>query len=444
MALIFGTTKFYARDPPKTSTRSPPRASIEALTRLIDPAWLARQAQRPYRLGPSFLEQPLHLVSGTRIEPPDDTPGPQRLARMLLVCRDFLRGEPSLDFFNAATLVPEVAILGTSLAEIHALGPEAQRKLAALPTMDDDHTAATVYELLVGAACIRKGLDIQMVPEDRTRKVPDYRLNTLGAVPSAIECKRRLGLTSYERGEAQCVDMLYKTVRATLRTQGHHCAIEAVFSIPLSRVSPTAFHDDVLRASNQHDDHQQPTSWGTLAVRRLPFSDDLPPTTLYSPDYLERVFRWAPNQGDWDGLLGEVEVPLRINVKSFKMPMCLKWRSESGEALTKKARGITSLWADAVKQLPDGEIGFVYIAYPEGARPVIADARTRHILTFMARESWHRWSVRVPATVISRLYARALGSGMPDLIENSLPWVVKGQEFWLTTLPLMVLTRQFE
>jgi hypothetical protein len=34
-------------------------------------------------------------------------------------------------------------------------------------------------------------------------------------------------------------------------------------------------------------------------------------------------------------------------------------------ALTKKARGLTSLWAHAVQQIPNGEIGFVYIAYPE-------------------------------------------------------------------------------
>jgi hypothetical protein len=78
------------------------------------------------------------------------------------------------------------------------------------------------------------------------------------------------------------------------------------------------------------------------------------------------------------------------------MPLCLKWRSESEEALTKKARGITSLWADAVKQIPDGEIGFVYIAYPEGARPGLADARTRHILK-AGTEVWHRWSAQLLA-----------------------------------------------
>ena len=132
-----------------------------------------------------------------------------------------------------------------------------------------------------------------------------------------------------------------------------------------------------------------------------------PKTRLYSPEYLEHVFSWSAAQDDWDGLLCEVEPPGRIDVTTYTLPMCLKWRSESAEALTKKARGVTSLWADAVKQIPDGELGFVYIAYPEGSRPTLADARTRYILD-AAGQFWHRWSVRVPVTVISRLYARSL------------------------------------
>jgi hypothetical protein len=103
----------------------------------------------------------------------------------------------------------------------------------------------------------------------------------------------------------------------------------------------------------------------------------------------------------------------------------------------------TSLWARAVQQIPDGEISFVYIAYPEGGRPVVADARTQYIIKSM-EESWHRWSVRVPVTVIDRLYPRSLGGGAPDLIESSLPGASKGKEFWLTMFPSLVFTRQFE
>jgi hypothetical protein len=70
----------------------------------------------------------------------------------------------------------------------------------------------------------------------------------------------------------------------------------------------------------------------------------------------------------------------------------------------------------------------------EGARAAIADARTRQIIKEL-NEVWHRWSVRAPATIVSRLYGRALGVGVPDLIENVLLAATEGEEFWLTKLP---------
>jgi hypothetical protein len=63
--------------------------------------------------------------------------GPQRFARMLLVTDDHLAKRPDLDFFPAAMFVPEIGLLGNRLDEIRELGPEAERKLAALPSMSN-------------------------------------------------------------------------------------------------------------------------------------------------------------------------------------------------------------------------------------------------------------------------------------------------------------------
>jgi hypothetical protein len=415
---------------------------LERLLGLVDPEWLAEEARKSYRLGRSYLTEPLHVVNGVRVGMAEDIRGPQRLARMLLICTDHLEKESTLDFFSAAMFVPEVAVLGNSLKEIASLGAEAKRKLASLSFMTDDMVTSTIYELLVGAACLRRGLDVEMVAENRFEKVPDYRVTGIGAIPGAIECKRRLGLTNYELDEASRVEALYSEIRPSLQKRGIHSSIEVSFSVPLRSVSSVEFSADVLAAaSHERDQGYKRTGWGSLAVRRLPFWESISATRLYSPDFLHQVFDWDPMQVEWDGLLCEVGTPTQISVESYIAPLCLKWRSESEEALTKKSRGITSLWADAVKQIPDGEIGFVYIAYPEGARPAIADARTQHILGSMEK-SWHRWSVRVPVTVISRLYPRPVGVGCPDLIESSLPGVGKGQEFWLTKLPWLVFARQ--
>jgi hypothetical protein len=87
---------------------------------------------------------------------------------MLLVCQDHLDKRADLDFFSAAMLVPEVAALGNSLDLVPALGAEAEGKLRRLHLMSDEMVASTVYELLVGTRCVRKGQAITMLPEDRS------------------------------------------------------------------------------------------------------------------------------------------------------------------------------------------------------------------------------------------------------------------------------------
>jgi len=417
-------------------------SGLERLLCNVDPNWLQEEAKKSYRLESKFLNDPLHIVNGVRVVAGLELGGPQRFARMLLVCQDHLRKEWRLDFFAAAMFVPEVAMIGNSLREIAALGPEAQRKFAMLPSMTDDSVTATGFELLVGAACLRRGLDVQMVPEDRSQKVPDYRIAGLGGIPGAIECKRRLGLTRYELDEASRVANLYESIRWAIWRRQIHCSIELSFHVPVRSVSETDFVTDVLESLTRSHEETRTTKWGALSIRPLPYYGHIPLTRLYSPDFLQYVFGWDPMQVEWDGLLCQVQPPARISVESFRMPVCLKWRSESEEALTKRARGITSLWTEAIKQIPDGEIGFVYIAYPEGARPAIADARTRHILASMGK-LWHRWSVRVPATIIDRLYPRAVGEGRPDLIESAMGGAGRGQEFWLGELPWLVFSRHF-
>jgi hypothetical protein len=419
-------------------------SALDQLLPMVHPKWLAAQAEEQYRLAADFLNAPLHLVGGMRVGVGPQIAGPQRFARMLLVTKDHLAKRHDLDFYNAAMFIPEIAILGNSIEEVIALGPEAQRKFSALPSFSDDLVTSTTYELLVGAACVRRGLQVEMLAEDRSKPTPDFRLTGVGAIPGAIECKRRLGLTAYELAEAHRVETLYGAIRPTLYERGIHSSIEVMFSTPLRDLKAEAFVKDVLAAADPHKDlEQRQVPWGSIAVRRLPYYDTVPLTRLYSPDFLERVFDWRVFQSDWDGILCEVEPPRGILVRKYRWPICLKWRSDNPEAFVKKSRGIMSQWGSAVKQIPPGDIGFIYIAYPEGSRPAVADARTKNIIKSM-EESWHHWYVRIPVTVIDRLYPRPVGCGNPDLIESSLPGAAKGKEVWLTYLPWLVFTRQFE
>ena len=409
---------------------------------VIDSQWLEAESHKSHRLGDAFLSQPLYLVNGVRLFHTEAN-APQRFAKMLLATRDHLDHCNDLDFFSAASFVPEIAALGNSLEEIATLGPEAQRKLALLPQATDDQVSATIFELLVGAACVRKGLQVTMLPETRTTKVPDFRIDNLGGgIPTVVECKRRLGLSEYELAEADSVKVLFEAFLREARKKDHYGSLELSLLVEAKEVEVIAFLDVALAAVQRYDVSIE-APWGNVVFRSLRYFSTIIPTRLYSADYLETAFRWQQQQRDWDGIYCDVEPPTDIIVGSFRSPLCMKWKCANETAVLKKSRGVSSLWNKAIKQVPPGEIGFIYIAYPEGAREEIADARTKHILETMA-EAWHTWFIRVPVTVISRLYPRALHEGRPDLIENSLPGAAKGQEHWLTKMPWMIFTRQFE
>ena len=416
--------------------------ALKNLRSVVDPRWLDAESQKPHRLDDTFLSQPLYLVNGVRLFHAEAN-APQRFAKMLLDTRDHLDHRNDLDFFSAASFVPEIAALGNSLNEIATLGPEAERKLAHLPQATDDEVSATIFELLVGAACVRKGLHTTMLPETKATKVPDFKIDNLGGgIPTVVECKRRLGLSDYEIAEAASVKSLFDAFLPEARKQDRYGSLEVTFLVEAKDVEPTTFLDAAL-AAVQTQDAVVKAPWGNVVFRSLRYFSTVVPTRLYSADYLESAFRWQQQQKEWDGIYCDVEPPTEIIVGSFRSPLCMKWKCTNETAILKKSRGVSSLWNKAIKQVPPGEIGFVYIAYPEGPREEIADARTTHILETMA-DAWHTWYIRVPVTVISRLYPRALHEGRPDLIENSLPGAAKGQEHWLTEMPWMIFTRQFD
>jgi hypothetical protein len=98
------------------------------------------------------------------------------------------------------------------------------------------------------------------------------------------------------------LEALYGAIQEPLKERGMHFSVEAAFSTPLRLVSAAEFAEDVLRAANHGHDHDtHPTSWGSLAVRRLPYFDRLlRRTRLYSPDFNRQVFGWnvLENEGD--------------------------------------------------------------------------------------------------------------------------------------------------
>jgi len=391
--------------------------ALEALLHLVDPCWLISEQARYARLGLHYYTEPLHIISGLRISGQGRT-RPQRYAEMLLLTRDFLEGRPDLDFWALSMAVAEVKRLGSQLSEIAALGHVAGEKLRRLSERDDDAVAATVYELLVGATAVHHGLDMEMLAEQRNIRTPDFRVHGL-PVPAVIECKRRVGLTNYVRHEAENISRLYEAVRPILRGSNHGWSLEVEFVEEIASVTFDVFTravQETIEQSRRRTPELQ-TSWGKIHIVSLPPSVDIPETKLYSPEMLRSVFGWSEEMLDWDGLVCEVTNPSGLIISRAFQPTCLKWRSVSPSVTAKRARGITSLYGSAVQQIPPGEMGIIYIAYPEFARAEVADARTRDILE---SDWYHSPHIRVPLVFVTRLYPRPVSDGLPDLIENVL------------------------
>ena len=391
---------------------------LENLLALVSNDWLEAEAQKCYRLDPQFRSEPFHLVAGTLAGHQLELPRPHYFARMLLVAGDFLAGNPEFDYWVAPTLLTEVAVLGNSLAELKESGAEAQRKLLSLSSIESKEVPPLIYELLVAAAFVRHGVETEMVEAHPGTKSPDIRLLNQG-VPTSVECKRRLGLTTYEVQEAKHVQHLYKAGRGLLQAGDAAHSVECTFRCEVLDVTDTMFLHALREVMGSPEGTARDMGWGTLVHRLQPAFLDVVPGLLYSPSYLQRVFSWQPLEPDWDGLLCEVEPPQETVVENARSPISLKWASVSDTAMTKKSRDVTSLWGKATGQIPAGEFGFIYIAYPEGARPAIADNRTKSIER--ATSHWYnRWHVNIPFTVINRLYGRPLTDGRPDFIENSI------------------------
>lgn len=87
-------TRRFSKYRPRVDWKRPP---------LVDQAWLRTQAQLQYRqnCGSQPSDYRLHLIGRQRLLSADASSRPQRLAHMLLVCDDFLRGRNDLDFFEA-------------------------------------------------------------------------------------------------------------------------------------------------------------------------------------------------------------------------------------------------------------------------------------------------------------------------------------------------------
>lgn len=181
--------------------------------------------------------------------------------------------------------------------------------------------------------------------------------------------------------------------------------------------------------------------WGSVAYLERPARIDLPATTrLYSPEMLSYVFDWDTDLSSHDGLICRVSNVQEAAIDVATHPVALFWSNTSEVAVKRRSFTPLSLYSEALEQIPAGDFGIIYIAYQDGARADIANARMAAFMESL-KESEHRSSIRVPLVNLVRLYPRALGQGGPDLIESTMNFVANyGDDVLPSRFPSRVFT----
>lgn len=410
--------------------------AVELIERHAPSDWLGREPADLFRLSSVTDEQPISIVKGVRLE--SERPRGHRLRQAITLAKDYLGNDPRYDHFGGALAVTQLAQLGRRIEALRAVGGSKERIEALYSGADTD---AIMFELLVAAACSAKGRAMVFV-EPTSVKSPDLRCTD--AFNMVVECKRSAALTVYEVDEETRMRNLFRLLKAGAAARGQFGTYEVTFSVEASAVDMADVVGTCLRQRlAAHPERPLAYPWGSVAFRPLPRRIDLDEVTkAYSPIMLSEVFGWELEMPCWDGFICQVDGPPAIAVDQVRSPVGLAWRVEAEAAITKRSRAPLGLFAKAVTQVPRGEFGLVYVAYPEGARSDVADNRTRAYM-----ERIHQWehdgSIRIPATFLVRQFPLPTGHGNPDMVENTIQFLSEeggGDEWIFREYPAAIFT----
>lgn len=182
--------------------------------------------------------------------------------------------------------------------------------------------------------------------------------------------------------------------------------------------------------------------WGNVAFVPSVAKVGLPETTrLYSPYMLKHLFGWESDLPAWDGICCSIDAKRDPEMDLVISPIALIWRNDSEKGLKKRSWAPINLFSKASLQIPPGEFGVIYVNYTEGARAEVANMRLDAYASRL-QEFEHSDKIRIPISLLVRLYPKTLGHGQPDLIESSVQYLsgLYGDKELFDFFPSMIFT----
>ncbi len=393
-------------------------AGIDAICSYLPPQWLESEPADAARLiditqNGAFLS----LTRGLRIE--SESSNAHRLRRAIRASQDYLAGTLSYDHFAGATLVPTIAQFGRQWDALLTVGGDLRARIDRLWHGPSEEVDSTCFELLTAAACARLGRSVEFIPESPGRRTPDLRCHD--PFPLFIECKRQRALLDFELTEELVMRDIFQRLRARATNLGAYGTYHLKLFVPAHDAD---IEEVVARLSMQRlspdPRRQQMYAWGETAYIPSLNRTGMPQTTrLYSPNMLAYAFGWNSDLPEWDGLCCSIGNAQDMFMDQVEAPVGLLWTNESAAAKHRRMWSPINLFGSAVDQIPPGSFGAIYIAYVEGTRAEIADQRV-HRYAERIKDWEHSGRIRVPISFLDRLYPRALGEGIPDLIDSGL------------------------
>ena len=413
--------------------------ALENLLSRVPKSWWREQRSLANEMQQYAALQPLLLCGRERWG--TDFTTLHKYAYYLNVADSHLKKEPLLDIFAAARAVPQIFYLGISLEILKGVKGAGQ-KLRELYSAPSTETDARILELLVAAAFARMGHEVAFI-ETSAGKTADLRLYGM-PIPIVIECKRRQAINAYEGKEFSIIHSVFAALAAERLKLGLVGELsidfrQEIICLPVAGIVQSI--RDITKSLSPYAEKE--TEWGTLHLRPVAISKDLEPTRLYSPRFLEEVFGIDLELGEFDGICAVSKNNQTPIVDRAELPFTMTWTSNSEAAKERKMQTVRNLWIEAVDQIPTGEAGLIYLAYEEGHRPSLADARTDAIRNLVDSIYFKRRAISIPMTVISRLFPNVVLEGRPDLIESAIPLVDGDRDdydFWTAEMPTRIFT----
>lgn len=232
-----------------------------------------------------------------------------------------------------------------------------------------------MFEILVAAACAAMGRHVEFIREGPDLS-PDIRC--FDPFPPVIECKRKRVLSDYEIAE----ERVMKTLFLRLAQKCSEIGFCVVFDLELSEESRTAPVDEIVDALVRqrfapHPERPTEYGWGRVLLQELPLRGGIRATRTYSPFMLKSVFDWDVELPSADGLLCSISHEGSWWVDEVRNPLGLRWKITHETAVRRRSWSPLDSYGNAVNQIPPGEFAIIYVAYQEGTRTEISDARLR-------------------------------------------------------------------